>query len=388
MRQLVQLSFYWFGLAMIFTALDTVVLPERLKLLVPAGDANLAVGIISGCGAVVAVLVQPTVGSISDYTTSRWGRRKPYIVVGSTLDLAFLVGLAALPRERWVAFLVTPATLLRWHRELVRRKWTYRRTGRPGRPPIDAAVRELILRLARENPRWGCVRIEGELRKLGVRVGATTIRSLLRSARLGPAPRRTGPTWTEFLRAQAGGIIACDFFTVETAWLRTLYVLVFIELGSRRIHLSPATAHPNSAWVTQQARNLAIDLEGHLPAIRFLIRDRDTKCCRPFDEVVRSAGARVIVTPIQAPNANAHAERVIETIRAEVLDWTLVLGRRHLDRTLRTYVEHYNRQRPHRALGLASPLAETLVPVPVSTHAVRRRDLLGGLVHEYYGLAA
>jgi hypothetical protein len=206
----------------------------------------------------------------------------------------------------------------------VRRKWTYRRTGRPGRPPIDAAIRELILRLARENPRWGCVRIEGELRKLGIRVAATTIRTLLRSARLGPAPRRTGPTWTEFLRTQAHGIIACDFFTVETAWLRTLYVLVFIELGSRRIHLSASTAHPDSAWVTQQARNLALDLDARASPVRFLIRDRDAKFSRSFDEVVRSEGARVIVTPIQAPNANAHAERVIETIRAECLDWTLI----------------------------------------------------------------
>jgi putative transposase len=297
-----------------------------------------------------------------------------------------------IPRDRWVAFLVTPATLLRWHRELVRGKWTYRRAGRPGRPPIDAAVRELILRLAQENPRWGCVRIGGELRKLGIRVGATTIRSLIRTARLGPAPRRTGPSWTEFLRAQASGVMACDFFTVETAWLRTLYVLVFIELGSRRISLSPSTAHPDSAWVTQQARNLVMDLDGHSPAIRFLIRDRDAKFSRSFDEVVRSEGARVIVTPIQAPNANAHAERVIETIRTECLDWSLILGRRHLDRTLRTYAEHYNRARPHRALALASPLAEASVqaqaPAPVSPHAVRRRDLLGGLIHEYYGAAA
>jgi putative transposase len=157
----------------------------------------------------------------------------------------------AIPRERWVAFMVTPATLLRWHRELVRRKWTYRRTGRPGRPPIDAEVRGLIVRLARENPRWGCVRIQGELRKLGIRAGATTIRTVLRTARAGPAPRRTGPSWTEFLRAQGAGIIACDFFTVETAWLRTLYVLLFIELGSRRIHLTGSTAHPDSPWVTQ-----------------------------------------------------------------------------------------------------------------------------------------
>src|SRR5664280_444677 len=225
----------------------------------------------------------------------------------------------AIPRDRWVAFLVTLGTLLRWHRELVRRKWRYGRTGRPGRPPIEPTVRALIIRLARENPRWGCVRIEGELRKLGIRVAATTIRTLLRTAHLGPAPRRSGPTWTEFLRAQADGIVACDVFSVETAWLRTLYVLVFIELGNRRICLSPSTAHPDSAWVTQQARNLALDLDARASPVRFLIRDRDTKFSRSFDEVVRSEGARVIVTPIQAPNANAHAhaERVIETIRAE-----------------------------------------------------------------------
>src|SRR5664279_1970765 len=153
-----------------------------------------------------------------------------------TIDRVLLAAASrVIPRERWVTFLVTPATLLRWHRELVRRKWTYRTSGRPGRPPLDPEVRALILRLARENPRWGCVRIGGELRKLGLHVSATTIRTLLRTSHLGPAPRRSGPTWTEFLRAQACGIIACDFFTVETAWLRTLYVLVFIELGSRRI---------------------------------------------------------------------------------------------------------------------------------------------------------
>jgi transposase InsO family protein len=293
-----------------------------------------------------------------------------------------------LPRDRWVAFLVTPATLLRWHRELVRRKWTYRRTGRPGRPPIDPEVRALILRLAQENPSWGCVRIQGELRKLGIRVGATTIRTLLRTARAGPAPRRSGPTWAEFLRAQAEGIIACDFFTVETAWLRTLYVLVFIELGSRRIHLSPSTVHPDSAWVTQQARNLALRLDARTTPARFLIRDRDTKFSRSFDAVLRSEGIRVIRTPIQAPNANAYAERVIETLRAECLDWTLVWGRGHLDLTLRTYAEHYNRQRPHRALGLAPPLAAAGQPIAVDPRDVRRRDMLGGLVHEYHGAAA
>jgi putative transposase len=305
------------------------------------------------------------------------------------IDRALLSALSrAIPRDRWVAFLVTPATLLRWHRELVKRKWTYRTNGRPGRPTIDPQVRALIFRLARENPRWGCVRIGGDLRKLGPRVSATTIRTLLRTAHLGPAPRRSGQTWTEFLRAQADGIVACDVFSVETAWLRTLYVLVFIELGSRRIQLSPSTAHPDSTWVTQQARNLVMDLDGHVPAIRLLIRDRDTKFCRPFDTVLRSEGMRVIRTPFRAPNANAYAERVVKTIRAECLDWTLILGRRQLDRTLRTYAEHYNRGRPHRALALASPLPGARDPIPVSPRDVRRRDLLGGLIHEYHGLAA
>src|SRR5665811_984061 len=277
---------------------------------------------------------------------------------------------------------------IRDSRELVRKKWTYGKTGLPGRPPIDPAVRDLVLRIASENPRWGCVRIQGELRKLGIRISATTIRNLLRIARLGPAPRRTGPTWTQFLRAQAQGVVACDFFTVESVWLQTLYVLLFIEVGSRRIHLSSSTVHPDAAWVTQQARNLTMELDDRPTAIRFLIRDRDTKFVGPFDEVFRSEGARVILTPVRAPNANAYAERVIETVRAECLDWSIILSRRHLDRTLRTYTTHYSRERPHRALGLAPPLARDEVPTDVSPRDVRRRDLLGGLIHEYHGLAA
>jgi transposase InsO family protein len=232
------------------------------------------------------------------------------------------------------------------------------------------------------------VRIEDELRKLGIRVSATTIRTLLRTARLGPAPRRTGPTWTQFLRAQAQGVIACDLFTIETAWLRTLYVLLFIELGSRRIHLSASTVHPDAAWVTQQARNLPLDLHDRTTAIRFLIHDRDTKFVGPFDEVFRSEGTKMIPTPIRAPNANAYAERVIETVRAECTDWTLILGRRHLDTVLRTYAEHYNRGRPHRALALATPVAKDEASLPVRPRDVRRRDLLGGLIHEYGGVAA
>jgi putative transposase len=316
-------------------------------------------------------------------------RRKAGRLKLTSLDRVLLAAVSrVVPRDRWASFMVSPQTLLRWHRELVRRKWTYRHGRSPGRPPIDAETSGLILRLARENPRWGAVRIQGELRKLGIRVGATTIRMLLRRTGFGPAPRRTGPTWSEFLRTQAKGIMACDFFCVETAWLRTLYVLVFIELGTRRVSVTSSTAHPDSAWVTQQARNLAMDLDGRAPPVRFLIHDRDSKFSGPFDEVFRSDGTKVILTPVRAPNANAVAERFVRTIRAECLDWTLVLGRRHLDRVLRAYEEHYNLHRPHRAISLATPEPQRPDPTPGDPLEVRRRDVLGGLIHEYYGVAA
>jgi transposase InsO family protein len=301
------------------------------------------------------------------------------------IDRAFLTAAArALPRDLWPSFLVTPQTLLRWHRELVRRKWTYRTAKKPGRPPIDPEVEDLVLRLARENPRWGYVRIQGELRKLGVRVGATTIRRLLRRSGLGPAPRRSGPTWSDFLRAQAHGILASDFFTVETIRLKTLYVLFFIELSSRRIHVAGVTAHPDSAWVTQQARNLTPAFDDRETQARFLIHDRDSKYPGPFDEVFRTEGVKGIHTPIRAPRANAFAERWVRTVRAECLDWTMVLGRRHLERVLRSYIAHYNRARPHRGLDLATPEpAEAARNAAGQRIDVRRRDILGGFIHEY-----
>ena len=238
-----------------------------------------------------------------------------------------------LPRDRWSVFVVKPQTLVRWHRELVARKWTYRRRS-PGRPPIDPELRELVVRLARESPSWGCVRIQGELRKLGIRVGATTIRTILRRAGLGPAPRRDGPSWSEFLRAQAQGMLACDFFTVETAWLRTLYVLFFIELGSRRVHLAGVTANPDCAWVAQQGRNLAV--EERLENVRFLVHDRDAKFSGPFDQLMRCQGVKVIKTPFRAPKANAVAQRWVRTVRNECLDHVLVFGRRHLEHVFAT----------------------------------------------------
>jgi putative transposase len=299
-------------------------------------------------------------------------------------DRAFLAAASrVLPRASWRSILVTPETLLGWHRRMVARKWTKPRRP-PGRPPLSPDLQELILRVARENLRWGYQRIRGELLKLGFRVSATAIAMLLRRSGLGPAPRR-GLSWGEFLRQQASGILACDFFTVETAWLRTLYVLVFIELGTRKVHVAGATTNPDASWVTQQARNLAMGLQG-VGEVRFLVRDRDAKFAGGFDEVFRTEGARVICTPIRAPNANAVCERWIGTVRRECLDWTLIWGRRHLHRVLHEYADHYNRHRPHRGLELRVPdrstLPEAAVRGPLAS--VRRRQRLGGIISEYY----
>jgi putative transposase len=311
-------------------------------------------------------------------------------------DRAVLAVLSrALPRSHWSVLLVTPATILRWHRRLVTRKWTQpRRQG--GRPALAEQVVALILRLARENPRWGYRRIQGELKKLGVSVAATTIRTVLLGNGLRPAPRRASASWRAFLRTQASAIVATDFFTVETVRLTTLCVLFVIDLGTRRVRLVGVTDHPSGSWALQRARELSVERERE-PAEgttvpRFLIRDRDSKFIRAFDDVFASDGIQIIKTPIQAPNANAFAERWVRTVREECLDWMLIWGRRHLERVLNEYVRHYNDQRPHRSpLALRPPrgIAPGSVPSAVAgTDRVRRRDRLGGLVHEYYGAAA
>ncbi len=280
--------------------------------------------------------------------------------------------------------IVTPQTLLRWHRELVTRNWTQPRRS-PGRPAVDDRIRQLVLRFARENPGWGYPRIAGELLKLGLRVSPSTVRRILLANRLGPAPRRSGPSWRQFLRQQAASMLACDFFTVETVSLRRFYVLFFIELDSRRVHLAGCTTNPSGAWVTQQARNLSFT--GLFERMRFLIHDRDSKFSGTFDEVFRSEGIKVIHTPIRAPQANAYAERFVRTVRAECLDWLLIIGRRHLETVLRIYTAHYNRERPHRALALLPP-DPTSADARPSGREIKRRDRLGGLIHEYHRAAA
>jgi putative transposase len=300
-------------------------------------------------------------------------------------DRALLAAISrVLPRSRWSCFLVKPETLLCWHRRLVAGAWTY--PHKTGRPPLDAEVQLLIVRLARENPRWGYQRIQGELLHLGVRVSATVIRTTLRRHGLDPAPRRAARSWQAFLRQQAAGIVACDFFTVDTVWLRRLYVLFFIELDTRRVHLAGVTANSDGQWVTQQARNLLLVLGEQGRQLRFLVRDRDAKFCCGFDAVFRSEGGEILLTPVRAPRANAYAERWVRTVRAECLDWLLIVGRRHLGRILRVYVQHYNGHRPHRALGLQAPdppARLTIVGEDDQGDAVHRSDLLGGLLHEY-----
>ena len=288
-----------------------------------------------------------------------------------------------LPRERWMAFGVKPETLLRWHAHMVKRRWTYEHR-RPGRPPLDPDVIALILRLARENPRWGHRRIVGELKKLAISASETSVRNVLRDHGIPPAPRRSGPSWRTFIRAQAASMIACDFFTVDTSLLRRIYVL-FIELQTRRVHIAGCTANPHGTWVVQQARNLALDLGERSEPLRFLIHDRDSKFSAAFDEVLRTEGATVIKTPVRAPNANAHAERWVRTVRAECLDWLLIAGRRQLKRVLQIYVEHYNTQRPHRALGLdcPDPPVKPASPPESQDGRIHRIDRLDGLLHEY-----
>lgn len=293
-----------------------------------------------------------------------------------------------LPRQAWKrSAFVTPATLLRWHRELVARRWTYSHRG-PGRRPTPAEVRELVVRLARENPGWGYRRIQGELVGLGIKLAASTVWTILREARIEPAPKRLGQNWADFLRQQAASILECDFLTVDTLFLKRFYVLFFIELATRRVHLAGITTNPDGRWVTQQARNLLMQLADEGVEPRFLIRDRDSKFTRDFDEVFRSEGIKVIKAPVRVPRARAHAERWVGSLRRECFDRLLILGRRHLEHVVTTYTLHDNEHRPHRSLGQRPPLAlppRTDEPEGelVLLDRLRRRDRLGGLIHEY-----
>jgi transposase InsO family protein len=278
--------------------------------------------------------------------------------------------------------LVTPSIILRWHRQLVRKRWTYPR--RPGRPPIDDVIAALVERMARENPSWGYRRIQGELLKLGHRVGASTIRRILKRHRIPPAPsRHTDTSWRRFIRTQVSSMLAIDFFHIDCAvTLRRLYVLFALEVGDRYLHILGVTAHPDGSWTTQQARNLVMDLGEHVGRFRFLVRDRAGQFAAPFDAVLADVCIEVVKIPPRCPRANCFAERFVLTVRTEVTDRMLIFGERHLRRVVAEYATHYNSQRPHRALQLRPPRPQS--PIPKSVYGtIRRRPVLGGLINEY-----
>jgi putative transposase len=314
--------------------------------------------------------------------------RRPRLTWADRALIAALAGVIPKARRAGLRLLVTPDTVLRWHRDLLRRRWAAKsRAGRSGRPVTRRDIRRLVLRLARENAAWGYRRIHGELAGLGIRIAPSTVWEILTKAGIEPAPRRTGPTWAQFLRSQAEAIIATDFFTINLLNGAQVYCLAVIEHATRRIHILGATTNPTAAWVGQQARNLLMDLDEHAETIKFLVRDRDSKFVAAFDAVFHSVGIRAIETPVRAPRANAIMERWIGSCRREMLDRTLIWNLPHLRRILAEYEDHYNRHRPHRTLQQASPLRRLPEPANLDQFKVQRRDRLGGIIHEYAQVA-
>jgi putative transposase len=309
-------------------------------------------------------------------------RTNPRPGLGWADRAVFAALIRLLPPRLRARRLVTPGTVLRWHRRLVARRWTY--PQRMGRPPVSAGIAALIERLATENNGWGYQRIQGELLKLGHRIGASTIRRVLRALKIPPAPQRnTDTTWRRFLHTQAATMLATDFFHVDCAvTLRRMYCLFVMEAGSRYVHILGVTANPDGPWTTQQIRNLLMDLGDRSAGFRFLVRDRAGQFTASFDAVLADAGIEVVKIPPRSPRANCYAERFVLTARTEVTDRMLIFGERHLRTILAQYEGHYNGRRPHRSRQLRPPRPDHAL-ADLSRERIQRRPVLGGLINEY-----
>jgi putative transposase len=310
--------------------------------------------------------------------------RRPKLNWADRALLAALFGVIPKARRHGLRLLVTPDTILRWHRDIVRRRQAARSTrGRTGRPATRQNIRVLVLRLARDNPEWGYRRIHAELAGLGVKVAAPAVWEILRTHGTGPAARRTGPAWAQFLRSQAEAILACDFFTADLPGGTQAYVLAVMEHATRRIRILGVTLYPTGAWTAQQARNLLMDLSEQTQRVKFMIRDRGSNFTAAFDAVLAGAGIRTVLCSVRTPRMNAIAERWIGGCRRELLDRTLVWNQHHLRRILRDYEIHHNQHRPHRSLHGAAPLKPLPEPVDLDQYRVRRHTRVGGLINEY-----
>jgi len=310
--------------------------------------------------------------------------RRPRLNWADRALLTTLLGVISNTRRHGLRLLVTPDTILRWHRSIIRRHWAARSMcDRTGRPATRRNIRALVLRLARENPEWGYRRIHGELAGLGVKVAASTAWEILRNAGINPAPRRSGPTWSQFLRSQAEAILACDFFTAELLDGTQAYVLAVIEHATRRIRILGVTRHPTGAWTAQQARNLLMDLGEQAHRVKFMIRDRGSNFTSAFDAILADAGIRTVLCSIRTPRMNAIAERWIGGCRRELLDRTLIWNQAHLRRILREYETHHNQHRPHRSLHGTTPLKPLPEPVDLDQYRVTRQARVGGLINEH-----
>jgi putative transposase len=310
--------------------------------------------------------------------------RRPNLNWADRALIATLLSVIPKARRQGLRLLITPDTILRWHRGIVRRRWAARSAcGRAGRPATRRNIRALVRRLARENPGWGYRRIHGELAGLGVKVAASTVWEILKASGIDPGRRQTGPTWSQFLRSQAEAILACDFFTVDLLDGTQAYVLAVIEHATRRIRILGITLHPTGEWTTQLARSLVMDLgeQGH--RARFMIRDRCSNFTTAFDAVLADAGIRTVLCNIQTPRMNAITERWIGGCRRELIDRALIWNQAHLRQILRQYETHHNQHRPHRSLSGAAPLKPLPEPVDLDLYRIRRQARVGGLVNEY-----